>query len=91
MKVATINGCKDCPFKRKFDEDSKNTYWCLQREEELDIGEIPPATPHPECKLPDLPTDEEIRKKAVSETHDRHEEWQFIKGGKYVINVINSL
>lgn len=56
MKVAAITGCKDCPYKTldvgswKFFCGRYKFSICSALEEKL------PDTPHPDCKLSDLPT-----------------------------------
>ena len=61
-KVIKIEGCKDCPYNQW---DSISGYTCENPNMEpiyfdgdgIDI----PETPHPDCKLPDFPSEEDIQ------------------------------
>ena len=71
MKVATWNGCRDCPY--LFFARPEDMWMCRHRQNNYD-SEVPdpmdwvvakenediPETPHPDCKLPDLPTQEDV-------------------------------
>ena len=57
MKAIIVQGCKDCPYLIETDPLS-NLGGCKLFEFMFDL-EIP-ETPHPNCKLNDLPTPNEI-------------------------------
>ena len=87
-KAILIQGCSTCPHARKFDEDIENRYWCLDQQD-LDLGENLPKTPHPDCKLPDLPTSEEIIEAAneypfLPSKKNKNEDFE--NGATFIIN-----
>ena len=56
-KIQTIKGCADCP--------NLHRDYCLLLKQSVGIPDglntlVIPETPHPDCQLPSLPTDEEI-------------------------------
>jgi hypothetical protein len=60
MKVATWKGCKDCPYLiREYCVHIKQTVGIFDEENPSTL--VIPRLPHPNCKLPDLPSEEEIR------------------------------
>ena len=91
MKVATWKGCKDCPYNQW---DSIIGYACENPNMEpiyfdRDGIEIP-ETPHPNCKLNDLPIFAEIEAFADNHIHKNKIQNTGFKGGaNYVLNKIN--
>ena len=92
MKTTVIQGCKDCPYK-VFSKWSENT-WCGKDVSiEWDNYNNIPETPHPNCKLDDLPT----IKDAVKEAENSSVNVQLTNvaklgiefGANYVLNKIN--
>ena len=58
MKVSKISGCKDCPY--RFEWHDLIDY-CGYKNAENPIEVDPESeTPHPDCKLPDLPDEADI-------------------------------
>jgi hypothetical protein len=88
MKAIIITGCRDCPYRRI--PAFKFTWVCSKFDFEIssDILIDIPETPHPDCKLPDLPTQDEIRLEAIaySNTHDDLKAVDF--GANYILNAI---
>ena len=87
MKVATWKGCKDCPYLIR---DSKVFYICTHSDFAIADGlndEIP-ETPHPNCKLPDLPTNSEIIDFKTGDPNPNFNDG-FISGANYVIEKIS--
>jgi hypothetical protein len=59
MKAIVIKGCADCPYRFEW-HDLKD--YCGYKNAENPIEVNPQSeTPHPNCKLPDLPNEEEIQ------------------------------
>ena len=68
MKVATWKGCKDCPYNLQ----ASCTKFGLNIRETIHDGAVTTyrdlETPHPNCKLNDLPSSEDAVKWVVSST-----------------------
>ena len=83
MKAITVNGCRDCPYTFLWRDE---VHYCGQSDEPFEIN-IQSTTPHPDCKLPDLPTDAKIYD-AATEVYTKKEREAFEKGANYILNAI---
>lgn len=101
MKVLTIQGCKDCPY--LFFAQPEEKWMCrhMQNHDKnmipdpmdwvvCDKGEDIPSTPHPNCRLNDLPTEDEIKEYADLNTITFREHYGCECGANYVLNKIKN-
>lgn len=90
MKALLIKGCKDCPY-AICDSRDWNLWSCSHGEFPLLDGSKDgldtqlPETPHPDCRLPDLPTQEEIKSKFDAAEDTLYKVGVFV-GSEFVIN-----
>ena len=84
MKVIIVKGCKDCPYLTETDPLA-NLGGCKLYEFMFD-AEIP-ETPHPDCKLNDLPTESDITDECFKNLHS-HSSKSIIHGANFIINKI---
>lgn len=81
-KIITINSCRECPCCEVY-----HHHRSVCHRYNLVIDKI--DTIHPECKLNDLPSVEEIRDFAVLNAQSFEESDGILKGANFVINKIN--
>jgi len=86
-KIIKISGCKDCPYVVR-----DTMAWCRKFEFEFwdddNFKNNIPETPHPNCKLPDLPTNSEIIDFKTGDPNPNFNDG-FISGANYVIEKIS--
>ena len=97
-KIIVVNGCKDCPWNQW---ESNNGNCCVNPNMDIiyfDRDNIEQTeTPHPDCKLNDLPTKQDIL--ATLENHNKickdaninfepKDAMWFNKGANFIINQI---
>ena len=63
-KILTIKGCKDCPYSEYVKQSNK--FVCSKH---FATFVTPPETPHPDCKLNDLPTNSDIVRFAENQNY----------------------
>lgn len=88
MKAIIVNGCKDCPYLRNGGFACGwvcSIFTGIYGKSGMDN---PPETPHPNCKLNDLPSDQAIREYAEYNTGTLETEAAFIVGANYILNEI---
>jgi len=83
MKILTINGCRDCPYFSP--EDFNGGDFCEHGK--FHLSKPIPETPHPDCKLPDLPSQEDVEK-SIDKWAIGHEPTFYRKGANYILNAI---
>jgi hypothetical protein len=86
MKVLTIKGCRDCPYAFLWRDEVQ---YCGQSDEPFEIS-IQSETPHENCKLPDLPTSEEIIDAGWDRSQFDLAVTEFEAGANYILNKIKS-
>jgi len=99
MKVLTINGCRDCPY--LFYARPENMWMCRHRRENYDSpvpdpldwvvakeNEDIPTTIHPDCKLPNLPTQEDVKQFAENQNYILGRTESIELGANYILNAI---
>ena len=84
MKVATWNGCRDCPYFSP--EDFYGGNFC--KHGKFHLSKPIPETPHPDCKLPDLPTQEDVKHFAENQNYILGRTESIEKGANYILNAI---
>lgn len=96
MKVATISGCSTCPYNVSMQIPNSEARQCSFGTWKIGFQEYLTDLPHPECKLPDLPSEEDIRAKAEdvcsgfeSREFDTITKLSIDIGANFVIKAIN--
>lgn len=83
MKAIIIKGCKDCPYSEYVKQSNK---WVCAKH--FATFETPPETPHPDCKLNDLPNVRMVEFEAYSDNINIPTANGFINGANFVIEQI---
>lgn len=87
MKVITVKGCKDCPYQTVEYRLGVPIEVCRKGYWQMPFGHSVSETPHPDCKLNDLPTNSDIVDFAL-DCSDVQLIDGIIAGGGFVLNKI---
>jgi hypothetical protein len=90
MKVITVKGCRDCPYLNEslIMPESQCYFSNINFYNEETCGNDIPETPHPDCKLPDLPTSADIEKYAENQNYILGRTESIELGANYILNAI---
>ena len=81
-KAILISGCSTCPYAR----NRVSTSICIKYNIELGVFDKVPTEPHPQCKLPDLPTSEFAVNAAMTASHRVLDLKSVEFGANFIIN-----
>ena len=87
MKVLIVKGCADCSWCRP--NISGNSGWACRKFGIVGAGkDLPPVTPHPNCKLNDLPDVEKMAETVWTYDNNKEVQQGFLDGAATVIREI---